>query len=185
MNKVELHSDVFTIEGFLSDNECINWVNKIDKIRFEEAMIQTSGGRQVINKQVRNNERHLFFDEELANALWDRLKPYCPDKIGICVPIGLNEMFRLYKYTEGQRFKMHKDGSYRRSEKEFSLYSLVIYLNANFIGGETSFRKLFSILPEQGKALIFSHPLRHEGKEITKGTKYVLRTDIMFKDNSL
>ena len=185
MNKVELHPDVFTIEAFLSDTECSEWVTKADSIDFEEAMIQVGDGRQVINKQVRNNERHLFFDEHLAHALWLRLKPHFPDRIGVNTPIGLNEMFRVYKYTKGQRFKMHKDGSYIRNENEYSLYSLVIYLNANFRGGQTSFRKLFSVIPEQGKALLFAHPLRHEGKEITEGTKYVLRTDVMFKDNSL
>lgn len=185
MNKIDLHPDVFTLEAFLSSDECIKWVNKANQICFEEAMIQTGEGRQVINKQVRNNERHLFFDEALAETLWNRLKPYFPDKIGLYTPIGLNEMFRIYKYTQGQRFKMHKDGSYKRNDKEFSLYSLVIYLNANFIGGQTTFRKLCSVLPEEGKALLFYHPLKHEGKEIISGTKYVLRTDIMFKDNSL
>ena len=30
-------------------------------------------------------------------------------------------------------------------------------------------------------ALLFHHSLRHEGKSIVSGVKYVLRTDIMYK----
>ena len=41
--------------------------------------------------------------------------------------------------------------------------------------------KITTIKPKTGMALVFHHPLRHEGKEITSGTKYVLRTDIMYK----
>lgn len=182
MVKEELHPNVFTISDFLSEKECREWLISNDNRVFEESLIQ-SGGRQVMNKNVRNNERHLFFNVPLAMELWERLKPYFPDRIGQSIPIGLNEMFRIYKYSKGQRFKMHKDGSYKRNEKEYSLYSLVIFLNTNFEGGQTSFRKLFSVIPEQGKALLFAHSLRHEGREVDKGEKYVLRTDVMFKLN--
>jgi len=180
MIKEQLHPEIITIKNFLSNRECKLWITKANGIEFEESMIQLNG-KQVINKQVRNNERHLFLDENLAKHLWRRLKPVFPEQIGDSIPIGLNEMFRIYKYTKGQRFKTHRDGSFKRNENEYSLYSLIIYLNTNFEGGETSFRNLFSVIPESGKALLFAHPLRHEGKEILEGVKYVLRTDVMFK----
>ena len=46
--------------------------------------------------------------------------------------IGLNEMFRFYRYTTGQRFKMHRDGSFKRNEIERSFYTFMIYLNDDF-----------------------------------------------------
>ena len=58
----------------------------------------------------------------------------------------------------------------------------MIYLNDDFEGGETSFDTI-SIKGEKGMMLIFLHSLSHEGKEVTKGIKYVLRTDIMYRLN--
>ena len=134
-----------------------------------------------MNKGIRNNERLLFTDVDLAETLWNRVKEVVPEKMEDYTVTGLNEMFRIYKYTKGQRFKMHRDGSYQRNKKERSFFSFIIYLNDDFEGGETDFRKLFTIKPEEGSALLFHHPYRHEGKEILLGTKYVLRTDIMYK----
>ncbi|WP_458628744.1 2OG-Fe(II) oxygenase [Winogradskyella sp. PC D3.3] len=88
-------------------------------------------------------------------------------------------MFRIYRYTKGQRFKMHRDGSYERNENESSFFSFIIYLNDNFEGGETKFRKFETIVPQKGSVLLFQHAYRHEGKESIFGTKYVLRTDVM------
>ena len=56
----------------------------------------------------------------------------------------------------------------------------MIYLHDNFEGGETTFKGI-SIRPKQGMALLFLHNLYHEGSEVTKGVKYVLRTDVMYR----
>jgi prolyl 4-hydroxylase len=37
------------------------------------------------------------------------------------------------------------------------------------------------VRPELGKALVFYHPQLHEGMPVVKGRKYVLRTDVMFR----
>jgi hypothetical protein len=55
----------------------------------------------------------------------------------------------------------------------------MMYLNDNFESGETTFRNL-KIKPERGIALIFLHDLYHEGSQVTRGVKYVLRTDVMY-----
>jgi len=56
----------------------------------------------------------------------------------------------------------------------------MIYLNDDFKGGETKFNDLI-VAPKKGTALIFYHYLEHEGSEVIEGTKYVLRTDIMYR----
>lgn len=58
----------------------------------------------------------------------------------------------------------------------------MIYLNDDFEGGETTFPGLW-IAPKQGTALIFMHHLYHSGREVTKGIKYVLITDVMYRLN--
>ncbi|MDH7911881.1 2OG-Fe(II) oxygenase [Winogradskyella sp. SYSU M77433] len=180
MNKIQLDAQIFIIEDFLTLKECSDYIEKSELQSFEEAKVNM-GGTQVMLKGVRNNDRLLFFDENLAETLWSKIEPFVPSKIGSSEAIGLNEMFRIYRYNAGQRFKMHRDGSYERNETEFSILSFLIYLNDDYEGGETEFRKIITIKPKTGMALVFHHPLRHEGKEIISGTKYVLRTDIMYK----
>lgn len=182
MEKIALHPELFIVEDFFTNEQCNSFLKFCEAKQFEEAKINVSGN-QIMNKGVRNNDRHLFFDKKLANELWSNIEQFVPKSIGMYEALGLNEMFRIYKYSKGQRFKMHRDGSYVRNETECSFLSFLIYLNEDFEGGETEFRKITTIQPKKGMALIFHHPLRHEGKEIISGTKYVLRTDIMYKLN--
>jgi len=172
--------NIFFIENFFSDDECNQLIAKSEQMGYEDAKINLHG-KQVMMKTVRNNLRVLFKDEVYAEQIWNRIKQYVPKQIGKSVAFGLNELFRFYKYEEGHRFKMHRDGSYSRNETEFSQYSFLIYLNDDFEGGETVFRLGPRIQPKKGSALLFLHGLRHEGATLTKGTKYVLRTDIMYK----
>ncbi|WP_405205759.1 prolyl hydroxylase family protein [Aquimarina sp. LLG6339-5] len=180
MTKRVLHSEIFLIENFLSKEMCDFFIEKGEQVSFEEAKVSIDG-RQVKMKGIRNNQRIMFKDQLLADKIWDKIQPYVLLDFGTYKAHGLNEMFRMYKYEEGQRFKMHRDGSYERNEKECSFFSFLIYLNDDFEGGETSFENGITISPELGDALLFHHPLRHEGKPIISGTKYVLRTDIMYK----
>lgn len=179
MQKINWHPEIIGVKNFLTKHECQFYIAESERKGFKEAKISRHG-KQVMMKNVRNNDRVLFFDEKLANQIWEKIKPFT-NSIGMYKPIGLNEMFRVYKYTKGQRFNMHRDGSYRRNDEEVSFYSFLIYLNEDFDGGETYFENGIYIKPHTGDALLFHHPLRHEGQEITKGVKYVLRTDIMFR----
>lgn len=179
MKRIELHPEIFLIESFLSEQECNHFIEKGEQVSFEEAKVNIHG-KQTILKGVRNNERVLFKDELLADSIWTKIAPFVPETFGIYKALGLNELFRIYKYSEGQRFKMHRDGSYERNEKECSFFSFLIYLNEGYNGGETYFEEGITVIPKLGDALLFHHPLRHEGKPIISGTKYVLRTDIMY-----
>ncbi|EZH73228.1 hypothetical protein ATO12_19690 [Aquimarina atlantica] len=180
MKRKELHPEIFLIENFLSKEMCDQFIEKGEQVSFEEAKVNIDG-RQVMVKGIRNNQRILFKDEELAQSIWLKIEPFIVETFGNYKAVGLNEMFRIYKYEEGQRFKMHRDGSYKRNEYECSFFSFLIYLNEDFNGGETYFDEGITIVPKIGDALVFYHPLRHEGKPILSGTKYVLRTDIMYR----
>jgi prolyl 4-hydroxylase len=116
----------------------------------------------------------------LAQEIWNELAPHAPKFIGESEAIGLNELFRFYRYQPGQQFRRHRDQSYIRNSNEASYYTFMIYLNDNFEGGETRFDDLV-VAPKKGSALVFYHYLEHEGMEVIEGVKYVLRTDIMFR----
>ncbi|PWN68673.1 oxidoreductase, 2OG-Fe(II) oxygenase [Chryseobacterium phosphatilyticum] len=179
MEKIELHPQIFLIEDFLTENECDQYISLSMGKGFEEAKVSVHG-QQLMNKGVRNNDRLMIFDNNLAEGLFKRATEFLPPKHEGLSLLNFNEMFRVYKYSEGQRFKMHRDGSFIRNEKEKSFYTFLIYLNDDFEGGETEFENLFTIVPKKGTALVFYHPLRHEGKALISGLKYVLRTDVMY-----
>lgn len=181
MEKYTYSPGIFTIREFFSLEECSALIEKSEALGYEEAMVDVGNGVQRLIKGVRNNERVLYKDKAYATFIWERLKEFAPEGADNRVAVGLNELFRFYKYSPGQRFKMHKDGSFERNRFEASQYTFMIYLNEAYTGGETIFASGEVIRPETGTALVFHHPLRHEGSLLTGGIKYVLRTDIMYK----
>ncbi|WP_294249727.1 2OG-Fe(II) oxygenase [uncultured Chryseobacterium sp.] len=179
MEKTILHPEIFLIENFLTNEECDHYIELTKDQVFKEAKINMQG-RQVMSKGIRNNDRLMVFDNKLPENLFQKAAGFLPQTHENHKVTGFNEMFRIYKYSPGQRFKMHRDGSYIRNEHEKSFYTFLIYLNDDFEGGETEFEGLFTVAPKKGSALVFYHPLRHEGKTLISGLKYVLRTDIMY-----
>ncbi|MEI3788701.1 MULTISPECIES: prolyl hydroxylase family protein [unclassified Chryseobacterium] len=182
MEKTELHPQIFLIEDFLTSDECDEYIAMAQGKVFEEAKINMNG-RQMMSKGIRNNDRLMIFDNDLAEDLFRKAAEFLPQEHENYKLQNFNEMFRVYKYSPGQRFKMHRDGSYIRNENEKSFYTFLIYLNDDFEGGETEFESLFTVAPKKGSALVFYHPLRHEGKTLISGQKYVLRTDVMYSNN--
>ncbi len=179
--KVTQHSEtIWTIDNFLSDNECHRLIELSENIGYEEATVNASG-KQIMLKSARNNSRILYDDKALADDYWQRLQKYCP-MFDTSKPIGLNERFRFYKYTPRQRFKRHKDGSYKRNKSEQSRVTFLVYLNDDYTGGETRFDDV-TIQPKMGSALCFVHEQWHEGCAVTDGVKYALRSDVMYSNS--
>ena len=98
--------------------------------------------------------------------------------------IGLNERFKIYRYSgPDQYFASHYDGSFERVPLvEQSWVTMLVYLNEDFEGGQTSFID-GEIEPETGLAAFMTqHNYLHEAREATRRfTKYVLRTDVMYR----
>ncbi|MEM9363592.1 MAG: 2OG-Fe(II) oxygenase [Bacteroidota bacterium] len=181
MKSIEHSGFIKEIKDFWSHSKCNSYIKKSESLGYKDAMIQTDSG-QKINSKIRNNKRVLFESKELADEIFLDLKGYLPEKIGNSSIVGLNELFRFYKYEPGQEFKKHKDQSFIRNETEASYFTFMIYLNDKFVGGETTFDGI-KITPRKGNCLIFLHDLEHEGSKLIEGTKYVLRTDLMYKLN--
>jgi len=167
-------------KNFLTNEECLDYIKLAESIGFEEAMIQF-GKTQVMNKDIRDNYRVVLDSDEIAENIWGRIKYLIPNLDG-WEAIGVNERFRFYRYEYGQQFKVHVDGPHRRDNGERSWVTAIIYLNDDFDGGSTQFLDPFEIVnPETGSMLLFKHRQLHQGDPVTKGRKYVMRTDIMYK----
>jgi predicted 2-oxoglutarate/Fe(II)-dependent dioxygenase YbiX len=173
---------VFTIDGFLTPDECAQFIRLGEDAGFDDAPITTAAG-PMMRPDIRNNSRVVFDEVSLANDLWRRLAPHVPPTIEGTTPVGLNERFRFYRYDPGQIFAPHYDGAYRRDNGECSQLTFMAYLNEGFGGGETKFdlrHGEITIVPKTGMALLFIHRLLHEGARVTSGRKYVLRSDVMY-----
>ncbi len=173
-----ISDDIFTVEGFCSPAECDGYIQLAESLGFGDAPITIPGG-PVMRKEVRDNSRAMLDDSALAEALWDRARPYVPGVIDGHNALGLNERFRFYRYDPGQTFRWHRDGYFERPNGERSRLTFMVYLNDDFEGGETRFQES-TIRPERGMALLFVHRLIHEGAEVIRGRKYVLRSDVMY-----
>ena len=178
-----MNRTLFTVPAFLSPTECSEIIREAEQLGFGPAPITTGFGFRMV-PEVRNNTRVMVDDLELARRLWARLLDVVElEPVRGWHPIGLNERFRYYRYTSGQAFRWHRDGAFVRHEAEQSLLTFMVYLNEGFGGGATEFEHR-SVVPETGHALVFEHGLRHQGAEVTHGTKYVLRSDILFERRS-
>eukprot|EP01102_Stenamoeba_stenopodia_P007970 TRINITY_DN2252_c0_g1_i1.p1 TRINITY_DN2252_c0_g1~~TRINITY_DN2252_c0_g1_i1.p1 ORF type:complete len:272 (+),score=73.18 TRINITY_DN2252_c0_g1_i1:94-909(+) len=121
---------------------------------------------------------------------------------------GVVERLRFYKYDRYEEYPEHQDGAYKRDVlingelyHQQSFLTLLIYLNEDFTAGETKFfpdrqhcrflrdievkEPVVSIKPKTGSAVVNVHNILHEGSAPTSGTKYVLRTDVIYQKRAL
>lgn len=200
MKKIQHSPQIWTIEKFLSEEECQNLIIFSENKSYDEATVSLKSGAKMM-KNIRNNERLIYEDEKLAQNYWQKLKEFCPTFIGEIVKeeiqkskvFGLNPRFRFYKYESNQRFKKHIDGRVKleKDRKELeSRITFMIYLSDDFEGGQTVFDykneenntiQKIEIQPKAGTALCFVHEIKHEGTPVPQGTKYVLRSDVMYQ----
>ena len=180
MPKIDIQNRLQVFDSFLNFDECAALIERVEAIGFEDSYI-ISNGEKIVAKEIRNNQRVILDDLNLANKLWEKIISSLSLKVEGWVPVGLNERFRFYRYTENQLFRLHKDFPFVRNNQESKL-SFIIYLNESFKGGQTDFRQ-FEISPKTGRAIAFDHDLLHEGKSVLSGIKYAVRTDIMYEKN--
>ena len=166
---------VFSVDAAFQPIECREMVARIDALKPTLAPVSLASGF-VEMPDVRNNERVMFDDRGLATTLFERLRPSLPDRLANRRPVGVNERFRCYRYSPGQKFAQHFDGAFRRNEHERSELTLMVYLNEGFVGGSTAFYDQ----PRTGMALLFQHHQLHECCIVREGIKYVLRSDVMY-----
>ncbi|KAF2074957.1 hypothetical protein CYY_003742 [Polysphondylium violaceum] len=114
---------------------------------------------------------------------------------------GLSHRHRFISYEQGQVFPTHMDGSYNKSDNESSFLTCLFFLNSSgsdYSGGVLEFLTeeneqpdqskpsyevsvISRVEPKKGRVVIFPHKILHQSSQITNGTKYLIRNDIMFE----
>ncbi|KAJ8771447.1 hypothetical protein K2173_026624 [Erythroxylum novogranatense] len=195
-------NDLFTVQDFLTPAESKAFVKIAEAMGFahQGSLGPTKG------EAYRDNDRIAVDDPVLANAMWEAglNKLFSDIKIRGKVAMGLNPNIRFYRYKVGQRFGRHFDESINLGEGKRTHYTLLIYLSGissaksktdakdtslePLVGGETVFYGsrngvVAEVAPTEGMALLHIHGdkcMLHEARNVAKGVKYVLRSDVVF-----
>eukprot|EP01116_Phalansterium_solitarium_P013387 TRINITY_DN30746_c0_g1_i1.p1 TRINITY_DN30746_c0_g1~~TRINITY_DN30746_c0_g1_i1.p1 ORF type:complete len:292 (+),score=62.25 TRINITY_DN30746_c0_g1_i1:295-1170(+) len=211
----------FVLSNVFSPMECRFYIGEFDRRAAEGEPESLDWSRQQNGAQqtYRRVDRIAARSPEFAALLWRRIAPHLPDLsvdvndsvvaeapvyAGGCFtrgmyrgrwqPLELNDLIRFCKYNPGGLFGAHRDGIYIRSDTQRSMYTVMLYLNSDFEGGETNFLHgadeehvqgvSYSLKPEAGSCLVFLQDLLHEGLPLLSGLKYMLRTDLVFECRS-
>ena len=182
------------VRNVFSRSECEQIIAYSEDIGYEEALVNVGMGKQKFLPEVRKGWRCIVDSQVQTNEIWERVKALVPPLSDVhsmqraadsgWVISGLNERLRFLKYTPGDYFLPHLDGTYTSPDgQSASFYTLQLYLNDEFEGGGTRFfchgDEEINCVPEAGMVLLFEHRIMHEGSLLQDGLKYAIRTDVM------
>lgn len=163
------------IDGLLTPEECERFIRVLDN---EDLTLVERG-------DLATYERNIWISEAFADELYRRLQPHLPAGVRAEV-VRCNEYFRFSKYGVGQEFGLHTDGTNLDRLGNVSQYTVNVFLNSEFEGGETDFFQGVSTgvgrtraIPLAGRAAVFDRGISHCGNRVVSGVKYLLRTDLM------
>jgi hypothetical protein len=169
-------TDVFVVEGFLCPNHC----------KATLKLFQDADKTLRVDDRFRSNNRITIYDPKLAARFFLSVEDTVdlhqePD----FEPIGCNERFHLYSYnTPGDQFTLHADQPYIK-EDTISFYTVLVYLTDDYEGGEALIGGTEKFKPKAGTALVFPHYILHGAAPLISGTRYTLRTDVMYRSAKL
>lgn len=185
--------DSATVEGPEGNQITRKDIRSCDRCIIDDVKLAASIFERIL-KAIRGTK----FEEKVMHAPWVVLSnnseeggPDNNEERNRITAVGLNERMRFLKYTKGHFFAPHQDIRFTRGSEygeragETSQITVQIYLNDKFKGGSTRFIsgiRYYDVQPRIGSALVFEHDLLHEGRMVTKGQKYSVRTDIMYNN---
>lgn len=172
-------NDVSLLPNFITQRECAELIGYCEETSFRRSRVAQRRNEvvsEVVQARFRNSTSALLTDRThpILSQLYDRcaeLENVRPDDI---------EDIQGVRYKRGQKFKPHFDGGVELPR----LTTFLLYLNDNFVGGETYFPVLdHVVLPVAGTCLRFPSCDRvgrilwqseHGGLPVREGIKYAL-----------
>lgn len=124
-------------------------------ISASEAMGYLSDAAVSLPRHIRHNDSLTWVvDETTDQTIWQRVSHLFDDREGLYddkAAVGINARFRFYRYSEGDYFSQHSDGSWPGSRvigdelvanaypDRYSQMTFLILLSDDFTGGATQF----------------------------------------------
>lgn len=121
--------------------------------------------------------RTIFTDRLIVDILMETIRPFLPVELSENVVIG--DELRYNKYYSGDFIAIHLDGI-NMSRRMQNAFTVNIYLNDDFSGGETVFyddnrAEVLRVVPSVGTAVIFEPHIYHAGDTVSSGSKSIMR----------
>ncbi|KAK4124955.1 hypothetical protein N657DRAFT_570668 [Parathielavia appendiculata] len=195
---------VVVLRSFFPRSLCRDYVSFL-----RDLPLATTPGKPKRGEAMRVNDRFQIDDASFAHRLWTEtgLKEAVTGKDVAHLwggeVVGLNANIRIYRYRAGQFFDAHYDDSNNVTVKTETgaqlpartTWTLLLYLTSSAdgcIGGETVFypfdrrspKDEVAVSLETGMLLLHKHGhdcMLHEGREVTAGEKWVIRTDLCIR----
>jgi prolyl 4-hydroxylase len=178
------------LKSVFSPEFCARVIADARELGFEAATVNNYGEHKLMTN-VRNNERLEWDNPVLARQVEAAIQGAAADAFPYVIEgqtfVKANSHLRAYRYVPGQYFKPHRDGHEHREGLE-SWVTVLCYLN-DTEGGETILMPRsvrypddwITISPRAGDVLLFQHDFVHEGRPVTAGEKYALRTEFFYR----
>jgi prolyl 4-hydroxylase len=176
--------EIFTIEDFLTDEECDHLCSMIEKNHTRSTVSGTGYTQSVVSDFRTSSTSTLNYENPIVDTIDKRIA----EELG--VPQENGESFQGQLYEVGQQFKHHHDYFMGDSYNNHCLYSgqrtytCMIYLNDVEEGGETDFLEIGkTFAPKKKMAIIWKNsngtgtenPASiHAGLPVTKGRKMII-----------
>ena len=197
----------FAMVGVLSHFECNEIIAAAEAVGYSpDEPIRPNAASGPHGGSARAATFVMLADDKTLGPLYRRCQPLLPQQLAGGTLAGLNARLRLYRYGQGAVYRPHVDGAWPGSaikdgRLEYDAYgdrwsrlTFLLYLNDGFDGGCTTFfsptttigtLQARGVVPRAGTVLCFPHgdtagSLVHEGSEVTTGTKYIIRTDVLY-----
>lgn len=181
-----LPSSIKVVNNFLAKQECDQLLAFAERQKRDWLTVvdidKATGKKEVkrhpnrVTQVVQLAEKQAYVSELMERACREHLPAHVS-------PPEWFETPQLLRYGRGGKYAMHSDSDnycheknsfYRFIDRDFSI---LIYLNDDYIGGGLKFKGLnFSYQPKAGDLVLFpsNHVFSHESLPIQSGTKYAL-----------
>ena len=176
--------EIFTIEDFLTDEECDHLCNLIERSNVRSTVSGTGYTQSVVSDFRTSSTATLNNGDPIVDSVDKRIA----EELG--VPQENGESFQGQLYEVDQQFKHHHDyfsGDSYNNHCLFSgqrTYTCMIYLNDVEEGGETDFLEINTTFsPKKGMAIVWKNSngtgtenpaSLHAGMPVIKGRKMII-----------
>ena len=161
----------------------------VEPILRNRATFMDPGTAKVLFERLSPFLQFVHYHDQTSSSTSHLLGPKIPS--GAYIPVAVNEFMRISKYAPQGQFRQHFDTGYVRDKSSAGFWTLLLYLNEEFVGGETVLydkkqqrqmgSEVLRVQPKVGQVFAFYHYQRHAGLKVASGdAKICLRTEIMF-----
>ena len=179
--------ELWEIYNILSESECKTIINISEKRGFKASVVHDEHGNNIVDTDRRISKTGWLSNR--IHPLVERLSRTTAVLTGL--PVENQELLQVAKYQEGGMFVPHHDTCMGTIEECIKtdegagprIATLLIYLNDDYIGGQTYFPTInLTIHPKRGKGILFwscdkngyTHPESlHQGLTVAGGMKYI------------